>query len=910
MSLFDWLKEDPPVHPYDLRCEKAENPLHIDSQNPRFSWRIPSKTPSDFSLEAYQLQVLHSNGSVLWDTGYVESSKAIEVIYDGPPLPPLSCFHWQVRLLGRKTGWEPWSRSATFETALCSVEDFRADWITDPNPSWYIAGQWESGTPHMQTSEEEGRHTLGIYLGTSFTLDQGVDHIQRARAFVGGVGVYRLYLNGSPVGGQILSPAQSDYRKRVLYDVISLDSPLARQTYRSCEISLFLGNGRHIPLYGFDKPRGFVLVLIEYKDGSRQWIPSDSSWKVLSGPIRENSLFNGEVFDSRIPLGSVQEKSQASVEVVEPYPLQASSCPPITIDHTITAQKMWKTKDGYIYDFGQNFSGFVRLQAHQPTGTKLTMAFAELVDAQGNLNASSNRKARAVDTYICNGESIDWHPVSTYHGFRYVLLSGYEGAPHLQTLTGLFVHTETREKGTFTCSHDGLNRVHEAVRWGLLSNMMGIPTDSPQRDERHGWLGDALLAAPAALLNFEATRFYEKYLQDIVDTQNEDGSITDVAPKFWMDKPADPAWGSAFISLAWYLYWYEGDIQVLHRWYPHMCRYIDFLLSQSTDGIVRNLGTFGDWCAPGLVTSKKTGLPWISTWYLHHDLRLLAAIATVVGDEEGQKRFSQDADRIGKALMDHYWKADHMESLPQTPWDFPDQTSQALTLASDLLEEQKAALLATYLDKLVAATSGDHVGTGIHGTRYLLEQLSRWGKTEKAFTLATQESYPGWLYMLREGATTLWERWEYIACEGMNSHNHIMLGSIDQWFYEWVAGIRPIAPGWAEIAFSPARFSELSYASASVETRYGTATISWDRQGPDVVARMCVPPEAEGLLFLPLNYNDFTWRSLEGGIAAASFQMQCHPRQPYPLDRAGYWRLTAGAYVATWREAEEGSVDE
>jgi alpha-L-rhamnosidase len=903
----------PSVYPEELLCEYTNNPLGVDIPQPRFSFRIPTIERPGWSLIAYQLQVIDDDDSIIWDTGTCNDARRIHLVYSGEPLNPFSCYHWRVRLMGRKDVWEPWSPESRFETALFSAHDLCAKWISAPDPTWYQAGQWESGVPHQQTSADEGKHTYGIYLHSVLTLQQPSKYVKRARAFVTGVGVYRLYLDQKNIGEHILSPAQTDYKKRVLYDVLPLDAKFHASENQRHQVVLFLGNGRHIALYGYGKPRGFVQILIDYEDGNRQWFCSDEQWEVIDGPIRENSLFNGEIYDSTIKIapyetptvsanGRGRSAAAMAAEVVESYPIQAAALPPITIELTLEAKRMWKTPDGYVYDFGQNFAGFVRIVAKtQPKGTRLILRFAELVDNEGNLNPSSNRKAQATDIYICDGGPVDWHPVSTYHGFRYVLLCGYTGVPTLHTLQGLFTHTETQQRGTFGCSHQGLNRVHEAILWGLRSNMMGIPTDSPQRDERHGWLGDALLAAPAALLNYEATLFYEKYLQDIVDTQNEDGSITDVAPSFWMDKPADPAWGSAFISIAWYLYLYRGDEQVLQRFFPQMQRYIDFLLSQTDAGIVTDLGTFGDWCAPGLVTSKKTGLPFISTWYLHHDLALMENIARVVGDEYEKQRYMEEMTRIGEALMAHYWKGTYMESLPMTPWDFPDQSSQAMALASDVLETEQASDLATYLDNLVAATSGDHVGTGIHGTKYLLEQLTRWGHQEKAFIIATQESYPGWLYMLREGATTLWERWEHITCEGMNSHNHIMLGSIDQWFYEKVAGIMPMAAGWREIGFAPARFSKLTFASASVETPYGEAALSWERDGTKVRTSMTVPQGTRGLLFLRGIYNDYQWESLSYN-ATIDFVLETHPLQPYPLDSIGYYILTPGNYSAVWDE--------
>ncbi len=879
------------IVPINLRCELQQAPLWIDIPNPRFSWSFSRNLSPSWRQEAYQIEVTSKEG-LCWDSGEVYGKESFSITYQGEDFNPFSLYQWRVRVKGNTGGWSKWSESASFETAMLSESDFLAKWISTPAPVWYKAGQWESGVPHQQTSEEEGLHSWGIYLSTTIETTQSIAKITRGRAYVSGVGLYQLYVNQEKVGERLLTPSQTDYRERVLYDVLPLNLESGELS-----ITLFLGNGRHIALYGFGKPRGYVQILLEYDNGEQQWICSDSSWQVTSGPIQENSLFNGEVYDSRIALSG---EGEARAEEVTGYKLHAAYEPPIKINKEIAPVGMWQVKDGFIYDFGQNFSGFVAFQGQQPAGTKITFRFAENVNDDGELNPSSNRKAEATDTLICNGMDQRWHPVSTYHGFRYVEVSGYVGIPLLENLTGLFVHNEADVIGSFYCSNEDFNRVHQAILWGLRSNMVGIPTDSPQRDERHGWLGDAILAAPAALLNYEAQLFYEKYLQDIEDTQNEDGSITDVAPKFWMDKPADPAWGSAFISIGWYLYLYRGDKSVLKRFYESFQRYIKFLLSQTTQGIVEELGTFGDWCAPGLVTSKKTGLPFISTWYLHHDLSLMEQIAQVLDKSEDVGLYRQKAKMIGDALLGRFWKETYMESIPMTPWDFPDQTAQALTLASDLLSEEESFALAAYLDSLVAATSGDHVGTGIHGTRYLLEQLSRWGHQEKAYTIANQKDYPGWIYMMREGATTLWERWEPIYCEGMNSHNHIMLGSIDEWFYTYVAGLSPLAPGWREIALAPAYLEKIEHASAAVSTPYGETIIGWERDNDNVIVTTTIPSGADGYLFLP---PELTIEELPHGVEAV-LEGKASWLSPYQGEGQNCWHLPAGFYQLVCTPAE------
>ncbi|MDD2405154.1 MAG: family 78 glycoside hydrolase catalytic domain [Sphaerochaetaceae bacterium] len=881
--------------PTCLRCELSETPLWIDMPHPRFSWCLSDDISSTWEQVSCRIQVYERNGDLYWDSGQLDESRPFGITYKGQKLVSFSLYRWRVCSMNSEGTWSQWSRYACFETAMLEPYDWKAQWISTPEPHWYLEGQWESGVPNQIIDKKKSLHAKGIYLMTRTTLEYPKSRIVRARAFVVGVGTYQLYVDKRRIGRSILNPAQTDYHKRVYYDVLPLEEILASVqalNRTSIEITIFLGNGRHIALYGFDRPKGIVQILVEYENGHQQWILSNDSWSVTQGPVQENSLFNGETYDSRIEFGAMIS-SQA--EILDGYPLKAAAIPPITVESRIIPVKISHTSQGILYDFGQNFSGFVELHTCQPKGTAITLFFAENVTENGLLNPASNRNAKAMDTFISDGKETTWHPITTYHGFRYVLVTGYIGVPSIESLRGIFIHTETNKNGNFCCSDASIQKVHEIILWSIRSNMMGIPTDSPQRDERHGWLGDAHIIAPAVLLNYESQLFYEKFLQDICDTQNSDGSITDVAPKFWMSKSADPAWGSAFVSIAWYLYWYRGDVDILYKTYPYLRRYIEFLMSQTSEGIIENLGTFGDWCAPGLITSKKTGLPYISTWYLHHDVRLMERIATRIGEDSDASSYRMHALSIRDSIISRYWTGSYMESLPMTPWDVPDQTSQVLALAGDFFDEITAEKLVGTLDNLVTDVSGNHVSSGIHGTRYLLEQLSRWGRWEKAFTIATQTSYPGWNYMIHEGATTLWERWEYLSEGSMCSHNHVMFGTIDQWYYQFVAGLSPIAAGWKEISFAPGRFKRINWAEASVSSPYGNIELSWKREHHEISIKITIPDGTIGSLFMPEEN-----AHVESDSDRCDYISSPHPHRPYPLEKFGYWRLSSGSHTLIW----------
>lgn len=870
--------------PIELLCEYFKRPLMIDKPNPRFSWRLPETGTHGVKQTGYRIEVVKDlpDGSYdleaaerIWDSGCIRAETPFGVIYTGKPLEPFSAYRWRVQVWTiaeqdysdeQESGFSDW---AVFETAAFSAADITARWISHPKPEPYYEGEWECGVPKETSSREESLHYMAFYCSRRYSLSHP-QHIVRARALVCGLGVCKFYIDGEPIGNDLLHPPQTDFRKRALYTVYDLTDMFRK--HPEPLVTLMLGNGRHIALYGFGKPRGIVQIWIEYDDGTRTTYNSDESWSIQPGPVRENSIFNGEHYDARIaaPWNRTEtaddmESESTAVDSSDTFPaeivpgpsINAALIPPVRIDRRVPCRNFWKSKNGYIFDMGQNFSGIADISVEVPSGTTLILRYGELIHPDGSLNPASNRAAKAEDHYIAaNGKHI-WHPITTYHGFRYIELIGYPGEPTKETVCGLFIHTAVEYTSSFSCSHPLLRQIHRNIIWGQLSNLMGIPTDSPQRDERHGWLGDALLSAEECLLNFYPVTFYEKFLQDIADTQNSDGSITDVAPKFWMDKPADPAWGSAFISIGWYLYWYTGDNTVLKRYYSAYCHYIEFLMGRRSpaSGLIESLGTFGDWCAPGLVVPKKTGLSFTSTWYAQHDIELMTKIARLLGFLQDADRFESLHNELVKAINRAFLKRDRYETLPLSPWDFPDQTAQTLALSSNIVPDDVRSSVASTLDMVVTAEFGDHVGTGIHGTRYLLTALTDHGYAEKAFTIATQESYPGWGYMIKEGATTLWERWENIEARGMNSHNHIMFGSIAVWLYTSVAGLAPAAAGWKNIAFRPGRFLRISEASALCTTPYGRAGISWKRHDhkdkpSSLDIDLHIPPGCEGVLYL------------------------------------------------------------
>jgi alpha-L-rhamnosidase len=508
-----------------------------------------------------------------------------------------------------------------------------------------------------------------------------------------------------------------------------------------------------------------------------------------------------------------------------------------------------------VFDFGQNFSGWTRLKVEGPAGTEVRLRHAELLNEDGTLNFGPNENAEATDVYVLRGGGPEVHePRFTYHGFRYVEMSGYPGDPGPDALEGLFVHSDVERTGSFRCSNELINRIHGNVLWGQLSNLMSIPTDCPQRDERHGWLGDAHLSAEEAVYNFDMAAFYAKFLDDIRQAQKEDGSLPDVAPAY-LERfyPADPAWSSAYAMLVELLWNHYGDRRAIAVHYASLKKYIDFLGRNADRGIIRKLGKYGDWCPPGGIVPKKTPVELTATWYYYHDLLILARLAAVLGRGEEALEYARLAETIKSAFNDTFLGETQYAAVRISPVDtYPNQTSNVLPLYLDMVPADRKDKVVASLLQSVVRQQDYHVDTGILGTRYILDVLTEAGQGEAAYRMATHRSYPGWGYMLAEGATTLWERWERLTGHAMNSQNHIMLGSIDAWFYRVLAGLSPLAPGWKNVRVRPHLLGDLTAVEARLETVAGAVGASCRKTGQELVLEVDIPVGAVGEVHVPL----------------------------------------------------------
>jgi len=831
------------------------NPLGVVIATPRLSWILEHPRRSSRQT-AYQVIVspepsfLDREIGDYWDSGRVESERTSGVVYDGAPLWSGKRYSWKVRWWDEERQASPWSDPAWFEMGLLQPRDWKARWISRREAAFFSS----RGNVTLGVASGDFIQSLGIYLRKEF---EAAGKIRRARAYVSGLGFYELRLNGRKVGDHVLDPAQTDYQEVALYSVFDITKEIREKN----ALAIILGNGRHIKAYGYGKPRLMIQVDLEREDELVERVSSDGTWKTSSGALLENGIYLGERYDARLEqdgwdMAGFDDSAWQPAEVVEGPNLAPQLMPPIRVTETLRPVRMWSPRPGaHVFDFGQNFSGWVRLRARGPRGCEIRIRHAELLNEDGTINVLPNQNAEAVDVFFLKGTGDEVHePRFTYHGFRFAEVSGFPGEPSLDSLEGCFVHSDVSKNGEFHCSHALINRIHQNIIWGQLSNLMSIPTDCPQRDERQGWLGDAYLSAEEAIFNFDMAAFYSQFLEEIRLAQKEDGSLPDAVPPYLRRLyPADPAWGLAYLELAWFLYFYYGDERILQKHFAGMKRYVDYLTKNAEAKIVQKLGKYGDWCSPGVVAPKKTPLELTSTWCYYRAAVLLSWFAEALGRADDVRGYVRLAEEIKAAFNARFLLDDEYAACRVGPADrSPSQTSNALPLALGMVPlEKKEIVLARLLESVVKEWDY-HLDTGILGARYLLDVLTENGHGEKAFRVATQRTYPGWGYMVEQGATTLWERWENLTGGGMNSHNHIMLGCIDAWFYRVIAGLRCAAPGWKKMIIRPPLFSGLIEASAEIVTVRGRAGVSWRRENRSFELNVQVPIGTEAEVHCPL----------------------------------------------------------
>jgi alpha-L-rhamnosidase len=723
--------------------------------------------------------------------------------------------------------------------------------------------------PWGNVRHAEDRRLPARYVRKEFDVAKPV---RRAVVSFSGLGVSELYLNGSKVGDAVLSPAGTQYPKRVLYVTYDVTEQLKSGNNA---IGVCLGNGRYysmrsevyasMPHYGF--PKLLLHLRVEHEDGSVSTIVSDKSWKLTSdGPIVANNEYDGEEYDARKELGAWTTASyddahwqQAEAAIVPTGEIRAQMQEPMRVTETLKPLSVTERAPGvYVVDMGQNLVGWCRIRVRGKQGDAVKLVHAETLQSDGSLYLANIRGARVTDIYTLRGGAAveEWEPRFTYHGFRFVEVTGWPGKLTVDDIDGRVVHDDLRSAGSFACSNPLLNQIYKNVVWGTRGNYRSFPTDCPQRDERQGWLGDRGEISRGEMYIYDNAAFYAKWVQDIADSTKENGSVPDVCPAYWPLYTDNVTWPSTTVLLPNSLYRQFGDADVIARHYDSAKLWVDYMLTFVKDGII-DRDKYGDWCVPPedpkLIHSRdparQTNTALLSTSYLYYDLRLMAKFATMLGKKQDAASFEAKAEELKAAFNAKFLNRE----LGQ--YDNGSQTSCVLPLAFGLVPDDMQEKVFARLVKKITEETNNHIGTGLIGGQFLCRVLTEGGRPDLAYTITAQTDYPSWGYMISQGATTVWELWNgNTADPAMNSGNHVMLvGDLVVWFYENLAGIKPddANPGFKHIIMRPELVAGLDWVKATHNSPYGTIESNWKKDGNAFAWDIHVPVGAEASLYVP-----------------------------------------------------------
>jgi alpha-L-rhamnosidase len=898
-----------------MTCEYRENPLGIDSAHPRLSWTLKSeqrqqKQTAYRILVASSKELLAKNNADLWDSGQIRSSQTSQIRYAGAPLQSDRCYYWQVQVWDQNSKPSPWSTTSLWSTGLLQASDWHAQWIGLDE----AVGEDDVKSEKSRVSARMLRH--------EFALSK---QIKRASAFVCGLGLFECYINGKKIGDQVLAPALSEYNKRAYYLTFDVTKNLAQGKNA---VGVILGNGRYLAprlnkstrTYGF--PKLLLQINVEYTDGSRATVSSDTDWKLTAaGPILANNEYDGETYDARKELIAWAEpgfadaswRSAQRVQAPGEY-IVAQPSEPIKITQTIKPMAMTEPQPGlYIFDMGQNMVGWAQLQVQGAPGTRVRLRFAETLKKDGTLFLDNIRTAQVTDTYILKGNGLEnWEPRFTYHGFRYVEMQGYPGKPDLTAITGKVVHDALRPIGTFSCSNPVLNKIYQNAIWGSRGNYRSIPTDCPQRDERQGWLGDRSMESRGESYIFDVAAFYNKWLVDIQDAMDERGSIPDVAPSYWPTYSDNTTWPGSYVIIAGMLYDQYHDLTTLQHHYPAMQKWIAHMRQYVQNGIMTR-DTYGDWCVPPhdrtLIHTtdarQTTAGDLIGTAYFYHELKLMQRFATLLGRTNDASTYGTEAEKMKTAFNNRF--------LTPSPLQYGNnsQTSSILALVFGLVpDEHRNAILNNLIEKIMGESEG-HVGTGLIGCQWLMRVLSENGRPDVAYTVASQITYPSLGYMTEHNATTIWELWNGDTGDpAMNSHNHVMLiGDLLVWFHEWLAGIKsdPTQPAFTHLLMKPQVVAGLDFVKGSLASIHGLISSEWSYKNNAFHWDLRIPANTSATIAIPADKESVI---TETGKPAAAAQGVRYLRREqdrmvyeiasgsYSFQSSSYHTAVAESYVA------------
>lgn len=860
--VFNCLAQVKVIH---LLTENQENPISLDVLQPRFSWQLEAINKrgvmqTDYEIKVSKYKNLKNGKHVVWNSGKISSDQSAYIAYNGEKLLAGEKYYWQVRVTDNLGKMSEWSKEAIFQMGLLSPTDWKAKWIS---PGF----------------KEDSVNRPSPVFRKGFQITK---KIFSAIAYITSHGLYEAQLNGHKIGDALLTPGWTSYNKRLqyqAYDVTSLLMPGANA------IGAELGNGWYRGYIGYDpKPNLYgkdisLLLQLEiiYTDGTKQSIITDESWKSSTSAVRYAEIYYGAIVDNRMeqkgwstPNFNADSWFGVTINDFDKTKLIATVNEPVRKHETFSPVKIFTTPKGEkVIDFGQNLVGYVQMKVNGKAGDKINLSHAEVIDKSGNFYTDNLRTAKSQDVYILGGSKEEvFEPKFTWQGFRYVKVEGYPGDLNPDNFTAVAIYSDMTPMGKFICSNILVNQLQHNIQWGQRGNFLDVPTDCPQRDERLGWTGDAQVFSRTASFNMNVHNFFTKWMKDIAADQYTDGSVPFVIPNVIGKGNTGPGgstgWADVATIIPWNMYLAYGDKQILADQYGSMKAWVEFMHMKSKNDLWNSGFHFGDWLFYS-VNDDTDGSSAITNKYLiaqcfyARSTQLLINSARVLGKTEDVENYTQLLNKIKLAFLNEYVTPNGLISSDT-------QTAYVLALEFDMLPEnlrQQAA------DRLVnnIRRYDSHLTTGFLGTPYLCHVLSRFGYANVAYRLLLQDTYPSWLYPVKMGATTIWERWDGIKPDGsfetptMNSYNHYAYGAIGDWMYRVIAGIdtKEDEPGYKHIVIKPTIGGNLQNAEADYQTNYGKIVSNWKVDGNKFSLNIEIPANTNATVYMPtINMNGIT----------------------------------------------------
>jgi alpha-L-rhamnosidase len=833
-----------------IRCEYQKNPVGIDAARPRLSWQLASDGQNVVQT-ACRIQVSCDDPgfkSILWDSGIVQTGQSIHFEYSGPPLLSRTRYDYRIRIWDNKGFDSGWSETAFWEMGLLDPDDWSAQWIT----------------PYQEASAPDD--LTGRMLRKAFTLKKKV---RKARLYATSLGLYEMFLNGRRVGDRLFTPGWTSYNKRLqvqTYDVTDYLQPgenAAGIVLNGGWYTLVYPWAKDYQIFYGDRPAALAQLMVEYEDGTEDAVTTDASWKTTSGPILMSHIFYGETYDARREKPGWSEEhfddtgwEDAALHDYRGGALVAQVSEPVRVIQELKPVSIFTTPAGEtVIDFGQNMTGWVRFEVEGEKGAEVRLQHAELLDRCGNFYTENLRAAVQIVRYTLKGKGLEvFEPHFTYHGFRYVKVESYPGPVDPARFTGRVICTDMEPIGHFSCSNDEVNRLQENIQWSQKGNALDLPTDCPQRNERQGWTGDAEFFSKTACFNMNTALFFTKWLKDLYADQTGDKGTPNVVPAV-LDSYAAAGWGDAATICPWTVYQCFGDTRILEEQYDSMKMWVEYIRRQGDNEYLWNTGShYGDWLAmdaPAGSLPGATPRDFIATAYYAYSTDLLAKAAEILGKADDAVQYETLHDNILAAFRKEF-------VTPGGRLAAHTQTGYVLALMFGLVEEKDRKRTADSLARAIT-DNGNRLSTGTVGTQFICNVLSENGYNDLAYKLLLQTECPSWLYEVRKGATTIWERWDGIKEDGsfftkywdIPSFNHDALGAVGDWLYSVVGGIGIGLPGYKHILIAPKPDPGLSFAKASLESMYGRIDSSWSRQDGRMIIETTLPPNTTATVTLP-----------------------------------------------------------